>query len=143
MRRLTQLVSAGLLVLGCGSSGPAAKSEPTYTILRNPEPTSTTGGVPPDKEAEVQLVLQQRDASTRRCYQDALSEKKDKKFQGTVQVLITLGVAQQATTVKVVGGTLGDPGVEGCLIDALKSFEYPKLDVAGDVQYTFSFRPSY
>jgi hypothetical protein len=136
-------VLAGTFIVGCGSSGSASKTEPTYTILKKPEPTSTTGGVPPDKEAEVQLVLAQRDASTRRCYQDALSTKKDKNFKGTVQVLITLGVAQQATAVKAVGGTLGDSEVEACLVDTLKSFEYPKLDVAGDVQYTFSFRPSY
>jgi len=34
-----------------------------------------TGGVPPDKEAEIKLLLQKRDSSARRCYQDVLNEK--------------------------------------------------------------------
>ena len=57
--------------------------EPRYTIVKRNETAAPQGGVPPDKEAEIQLVLQQREVSTRKCYQDVLNEKHDRAFQGT------------------------------------------------------------
>ena len=48
------------------------------------------GGIPPDKQAEIQLVLQQRDTSTLKCYQDVLNDKHDRAFKGTVFVMLTI-----------------------------------------------------
>jgi TonB family protein len=127
---------------GCASSDSGPK-EPRYTIIKPEDQRPAVSGVSPDKEAEVQLVLQQRDTSTRKCYQDVLNEKKDRAFQGTVKVLISLNTSGKATNVKVVGGTLGDPEVQGCLVETLRSFEYPQLELPGDVQYEFRFRPAY
>ena len=65
---------------------------------------------PPDKQAEVQLLLQQRDPSTLQCYQDVLDEKHDRAFKGTVIVLLELTPAGKATA-KVIGGTLNNKEV--------------------------------
>ncbi len=88
-------------------------------------------------------MLQQREPSARKCYQDVLNEKNDRKFQGTVQVLITIAPSGQPSAVRVVGGTLGDAQVHGCLIQTIKDFEFPVLAATGETQYTYVFRPAY
>jgi hypothetical protein len=88
-------------------------------------------------------VLQQREVSTRKCYQDVLSEKQDRNFQGTVKVVISLGTDRTARDVKVVGGTLQDAEVTSCLVETIKRFEFPELPQPGEVQSEFTFRPAY
>jgi hypothetical protein len=102
-----------------------------------------TGGIPPDKQADIILVLQQRDASARRCYQDELNEKKTREFKGTVKILLSLNTNGTAKAVKIMGGTLNNKDVEACLVQTVKEFEFPKLDRAGDIQYDYKFEPQY
>ena len=91
LRRILTGFPTGLLGLvavasGCGSSNTSSNNQQRVTIVRPEERPAQTSGLPPDKEAEVQLVLQQREISTRKCYQDVLNERKDRAFQGTVKV---------------------------------------------------------
>ena len=102
-----------------------------------------TGGIPPDKQADIILVLQQRDASARRCYQDELNVRKTREFKGTVKILLSLNTDRTARAVKVTGGTLNSKEVEDCLVQTVKEFEFPKLDRAGDIQYDYKFEPQY
>jgi hypothetical protein len=139
--RASALVCVGLAC--ASSSGSTGPTEPQYNIVKPSDSSPALSGVPPDKQAEVELVLENRGVSTRRCYQEVLDEKKDRAFNGTVVVMISLDTQQRATNVKVMGGTLPDSAVQTCLISTLKTFEYPKLDLPGDVQYTFQFRPAY
>jgi hypothetical protein len=127
----------------CKSAPPARPDEPQYTIVRPPETAPEAGGIPPEKQVEIQLVLQQRDTLTRKCYQDVLSARKDRAFKGTVMVLIRLGTAGKADEVRAVGGTLGDAEVTRCLVDTVRTFEFPALELPGEVQYTYAFEPAY
>jgi hypothetical protein len=134
------------LALGaCAStSGAGDDDKPIPVIVRGgDEMTVNTGGIPPDKQADVQLVLQQRDASARRCYQDVLNEKHTREFKGTVKIMLSLNTNGTAKAVKITGGTLNNQDVESCLVQTLKDFEYPKLDRPGDVQYEYKFEPQY
>ena len=115
-------------------------------IVKNPETSSPTGGIPPDKEAEVQLLLQQRNPSTLKCYSDVLNEKHDRAFKGTVIVLLSLepsGGQSKAADVKVIGGTMTDKEVTSCVVDKLKEFDYPEIQAAGTMQYVYRFEPAY
>jgi hypothetical protein len=129
------------IIVGCASSKP--QGEPQYNIIRPEEQVGSTGGIPPDKESEIQLLLQQREPSARKCYQDVLNEKHDRAFQGTIKVLISIEPSGKASQVKVLGGTLADQGVQQCLVDTLREFEFPQLSQAGEVQYEYRFRPAY
>jgi len=116
-------------------------------VVKGPEPTSQpTSGISPDKEAEIQLLLQQRNPSTLKCYSDVLNEKHDRAFKGTVIVLISLtpsGSQSKATDVKVIGGTMTDKEVTSCVVDKLKEFDYPEVVNAGTMQYVYRFEPAY
>jgi hypothetical protein len=129
------------MLVGCASS--QQQSEPQYNIIRPNETAGATAGIPPDKEAEIQLLLEQREPSARKCYQDVLNEKHDRAFQGTIRVLISIDPSGKASQVKVVGGTLADKTVQDCLVETIREFEFPQLAQAGEVQYEYRFRPAY
>ena len=132
------------LALGaCATSG-GDENKPNPVVVRGGEDIRIdTGGIPPDKQADIYLVLQQRDASARRCYQDVLNEKKTRDFKGTVKILLSLNTNGTARAVKIMGGTLNNKDVENCLMQTIKEFEFPKLDRGGDIQYEYKFEPQY
>lgn len=119
--------------------------EKRVRVVKNNDAPPEQGGISPDKQAEVQLLLQQRDPSTLRCYQDVLDEKHDRAFKGTVIVLLTLspsGGASKASA-KVIGGTLNNKDVNDCLLEKLQEFEYPQVAQTGTMQYVYNFEPAY
>ena len=141
---------AALAVLFAVTSGCAEGSAGGgggVNVVKNPEPSSSpTSGIPPDKEAEVQLLLQQRNPSTLKCYSDVLNEKHDRAFKGTVIVLLSLepsGGQSKAADVQVIGGTMTDKEVTNCVIEKLKDFDYPEISAKGTMQYVYRFEPAY
>jgi len=130
--------------LGACATGSGEEDKPVPVIVRgNEDMTMNTGGIPPDKQADIYLVLQQRDASARKCYQDVLNEKHTREFKGTVKIMLSLNTNGAAKAVKIMGGSLKNKDVEDCLIQTVKDFEFPKLDRPGDVQYDYTFEPQY
>src|SRR4051812_40787879 len=136
------LIPALLAVSGCASSG-GEGGERRVTVIKNEEQQAAMGGIPPDKQAEIQLVLQQRDTSTLKCYQDVLNEKHTRTFKGSVFVMLTVEPSGQASDVKVVGGTLNNPEVGQCLCEKIKQFEFPPIPHTGSMQYEYRFEPAY
>jgi len=131
------------VALGCAETD--AGNTQTVHVVKTQEQSAQTSGISPDKEAEVQLLLQQRDPSTLRCYQDVLDEKHDRAFKGTVIVLLSLEPAGGSAkgTAKVIGGTLNNKDVNDCLVSKLNEFEYPQIAQAGTMQYVYRFEPAY
>ena len=152
-RRLFGRPVAGLIgglallsTLGLAACAETSEGGGHVHVVKNaPESSTQTSGISPDKEAEVQLLLQQRDPSTLRCYQDVLDEKHDRAFKGTVIVLLTLtpsGTSSSASA-KIIGGTLNNKDVNDCLVEKLQGFEYPQIAQAGTMQYVYRFEPAY
>jgi hypothetical protein len=138
------LALASTLAVACAASSDS--NERNVRVVKNQETAAETGGISPDKEAEVQLLLQQREPSTLRCYQDVLDEKHDRAFKGTVIVLISLTPVDAQSSkgsAKVTGGTLNNKDVSDCLIDKLNAFDYPSVPQTGTMQYVYRFEPAY
>ena len=133
---------ASLLALatGCSTTG---SGEPRQTVIRPNESAPPSGGIAPDKEAEIQLLLQQREVSIHKCYQDALNTRNDRAFAGSVKVVIALGTDGHAREVRMAGGTLPQSEVQGCLVETIMRFEFPALTQPGEVQSEFQFKPAY
>ena len=146
---VAQLAALAVLfaVTSTGCAEGSAGGGGGVNVVKNPEPSSSpTSGIPPDKEAEVQLLLQQRNPSTLKCYSDVLNEKHDRAFKGTVIVLLSLepsGSQSKAADVKVIGGTMTDKEVTSCVVEKLKDFDYPEISAAGTMQYVYRFEPAY
>jgi len=143
--QLAALAALFTVTTGCAES--SAGGGGGVNVVKGPEERSSgEKGIPPDKEAEVQLLLQQRNPSTLKCYSDVLNEKHDRAFKGTVIVLLSLepsGGQSKAADVKIIGGTMTDKEVTSCVVDKLKEFDYPEISAAGTMQYVYRFEPAY
>jgi hypothetical protein len=127
------------VAIGCAET----QGEQRVRVVRDDQASPPIGGIPPDKQAEIQLLLQQRDPSTLRCYQEVLNEKHDRAFKGTVMVVLTIEPAGKASDVKIIGGTLNNKEVNDCLVEKLKDFDYPQIPASGSMQYVYKFEPAY
>jgi hypothetical protein len=131
------------VALGCAETS----GEQRVRVVKGNEAPPPIGGISPEKESEIQLLLQQRNPSTLRCYQEVLNEKHDRAFKGSVIVVLTLdpsgGKMSKASDVRVIGGTLNNSEVTNCLVEKLKEFEYPEIANSGSMQYTYNFEPAY
>jgi hypothetical protein len=148
MRKNQSPAHAGILVIGLvvtafGCATSDGGGEQRVQVVHEPEQVAETGGISPDKEAEIQLLLQQRNPSTLKCYSDVLSEKHDRAFKGSVAVLLTLEPNGQASDVKIVSSTLNNQEVHDCLVAKLKEFEFPTMEHRGSMQYVYHFEPAY
>jgi hypothetical protein len=142
-RKVFALAGFCTLVAFALSCAETQSGEPHVRVVKNVEPEAVLGGIPPDKQAEIQLLLQQRDTSTLKCYQDVLNEKHDRAFKGTVFVMLTIEPSGQASDVSVVGGTLNNADVGQCLVQKIKEFEFPPIPNKGSMQYEYRFQPAY
>jgi len=150
MGKFSKLMLAALALLftvttvGCAETSAGGGG---VNVVKGPEERSSgEKGIPPDKEAEVQLLLQQRNPSTLKCYSDVLNEKHDRAFKGTVIVLLSLepsGGQSKAADVKIIGGTMTDKEVTSCVVYKLKEFDSPEIQAAGTMQYVYRFEPAY
>jgi hypothetical protein len=137
-------MGAAMALSACATTNGSSGDDQVPVVVRGKEEMKMdTGGIPPDKQADIYLVLQQRDASARKCYQDVLNEKHTREFKGTVKILLSLNTNGTTRAVKITGGTLKNKDVEDCLVQTVKEFEFPKLDRAGDLQYDYTFEPQY
>jgi hypothetical protein len=145
----THLVAIGLLsamTLGCAEE--TVTGEERVHIVRNKEAPAEVGGIAPDKQADIQLMLQQREPSVRKCYNDVLNDgHHDRSFKGLVNVIISLAPGgaggARVTGVKTIGGSLNNEEVSSCLVEKLKEFEYPSIPDKGTMEYTYKFEPAY
>jgi hypothetical protein len=147
---LKHLMFVGLFAtaaLGCADE--TVTGEPRVNIVKNNDGPPEKGGIAPDKQADVQLMLQQREPSVRKCYNDVLNDgSHDRTFKGTVVLLISLApggkdAGSRVTGVKVINDTLKNDEVSSCVVDRLKDFEYPDVGNAGTMQYSYKFEPAY
>jgi hypothetical protein len=133
----------GSVAVGFGGCAETASGEPRVRVVKNKETAAEVGGIPPDKQADIQLVLQQREPSVRKCYNDILNDgSHDRTFKGTVLVLLTLQPSGKGSA-KVIGGSLNNNDVNACLVEKLADFEYPQIPNEGTMQYTYKFEPAY
>src|SRR5215467_1411285 len=135
---LAATIFASVVAVGCAET---SDGERAVRVVKNNETAPPTGGIPPDKQADIQLLLQQRDPSTLKCYQDVLNDKHDRAFKGTVMVVLTIEPSGKASSVQVTGGTLNNKEVSDCLVEKLKDFDYPQVPAQGSMQYTYKFEP--
>jgi len=138
---LAALALASALAAGCAET--SASNGGGVRVVKNEESSAPTGGIPPDKQAEIQLLLQQREPSTLKCYQDVLDEKHTRAFKGSVTVELTVAPGGKASDVRVTGGSLNNKEVSDCLIAKLKDYEYPDVPSSGTMQYVYRFEPAY
>jgi hypothetical protein len=133
-------------IVGCAEE--TVTGEPRVRVVKSSDAPAEVGGIPPDKQSDIQLMLQQREPSVRKCYNDVLNDGgHDRSFKGNVVLLISLSPGgkenARVTGVKVINDSLKNDEVSSCVVEKLKEFEYPDVPNAGTMQYSYKFEPAY
>lgn len=145
------VIAIGVLVLG-GLSGCA---EPQQSVKRyQPDPVQRRAATPEVVETPVQEDYRERaeaiervckrKASTDlgRCWSDeAVTRRKDAKFEARLIIEITVSPGGQATAVKVLNPVADLRNLEQCIVDSAKSWTYPDGQKEAVVQCPFWLRP--
>jgi hypothetical protein len=105
--------------------------------------TSAGGVLTPEQLEEIQRVERAGQTSLIACYTQELERRRDKKLEGKVAAQILIGVDGSASKVVIGESTLKAPLVHRCMVNAIRTWEFPKLSSPSWYSTTFSFSPAY
>jgi hypothetical protein len=91
-----------------------------------------------DKEI-VRRVIRQHRNEVRYCYEVGLAGKPS--LEGRVVTRFTIATTGRVLASTVTESSLGDHGVEGCIADAVKRWEFPSTQQTASVSYPFMLTP--
>ena len=136
------LVCLSMAAGACATSD-SSQGEPRYRIVKNDTGPVAQQGIPPDIQSDILMMLQQRQPTAQKCYQDVLNEKNDRGFQGSVKIVIALATGGAPPKVRIDQSTLHSPEVERCLVEKIQGFDFPPIEQGGELQHEYLFRPAY
>jgi hypothetical protein len=134
----------GLSLAGCAASQPAQKVDTTAGNNEAPATPALVGnGVPPEKFEEIDAFFRGKASQLQfDCYNPEV-EKTGKKYQGHISLLVVILPGGKATDVNLVSSSLHSPGIEACIVEHARAWEWP--DVPSRVPYNGSigFKPAW
>lgn len=111
-------------------SGPAA---PVPAVAARP---TTPGGVDP---AKTQAIVRGHLPEIQRCYERGRMDDPDLK--GRVTVRITISAIGAVSAARIDSSTLGNGGVEGCILNAVQTWKFPApIGGSAVISYPFNLR---
>jgi hypothetical protein len=143
------LAMAAALGAGCGTEQGATRSGGTTpgskseAIQRGEPQVMEQGGVPPEKLDEINHFFYRKMGPLQfRCYNDEV-ERTHKKYQGNLSLSLVVQPGGKVSDVKVIASSLDAPGIEACVVNEVKQWEWP--DVPSPAPYTGSinFKPAW
>lgn len=108
-------------------------------------PEAAPMSAPPATSAQrewVDEVIRQNYPLIHACYKEALA--RDPRLAGFYSLLLQIGPTGLAEHVQIRTSTLGDPALDACVVAALQSFDYSRVDTHGAfvVGHTMSLMPA-
>ena len=99
-----------------------------------PDVPTADGGL---EKSIVQNVVRDHQGEIRSCYERALSGKPD--ISGRLTVVWTITSQGKVSEPSVKDSKLADESLENCIVDAVKSWEFPAPEGGGQVSVEFPF----
>ncbi len=162
------LLVASLAILSCGGGNtatPAATAPEPAAAGGSPRPSSTPGspvipsaavddgsagadeGVAPaasaapatrcTSPAQIRAVVIGHKGALQACYE--LEARTDPSLHGGVTVSWRVDASGAVTEADLVGSTLGNARVEGCVLRQVRSWRFPATGTGGQVTFPFAF----
>jgi hypothetical protein len=119
------------------ADGAAPVPAPRGTV--NVGPVKASGGI--DTEIIKRIFVRRHGDELRGCYERGLS--KSRSLAGQLVIEFTITVTGTASACKVTASTLNSPEVEGCVVAAIASWEFPRsyCGCESHVSVTLDFSP--
>jgi len=134
----------GLSLAGCASGQAAQKGDNSAGNNEAPTTPAMVGnGVTPEKFEEIDNFFRGKASQLQfDCYNPEV-EKTGKKYQGFISLLVVILPGGKASEVSLVNSSLKSPGIEQCIVEHARAWEWP--DVPSRVPYNGSlgFKPAW
>jgi hypothetical protein len=139
-----KLFAAALLLLaGCAESQPSQRSSAPVTEDLPPEEERREGAITPEEYQAVDDYMHRKMEVLHHCYEEELSRRMDRSFQGLVTIEMKIARDGHVTAMKILEDTLKSPVVNACLSDTIKKFEFGSLTGEASFVYPIQFAPQY
>jgi hypothetical protein len=120
---------------GRGSGGPGARGRPhgEVAIRMQTETPHVSGYLSPE---QIMRVVRQNQAAVRYCYENQL--QRQPSLRGRIEIAWRINREGRVTTSRVARSTMGNPGVEGCIVRQVRNWHFDQPD-GGEVDVVFPF----
>jgi hypothetical protein len=120
---------------GRGSGGPGARGRPhgEVAVRMQTETPHVSGYLSPE---QIMRVVRQNQAAVRYCYEAQL--QRQPSLRGRIEIAWRINREGRVTTSRVARSTMGNPGVEGCIVRQVRNWRFDQPD-GGEVDVVFPF----
>lgn len=120
---------------GRGSGGPGARGRPhgEVSVRMTTEAPHVSGYLSPE---QIMRVVRQNQAAVRYCYEAQL--QRQPSLRGRIEIAWRINREGRVTTSRVARSTMGNPGVEGCIVRQVRNWRFDTPD-GGEVDVVFPF----
>lgn len=92
---------------------------------------------------EVQRTVRNGMDSINSCFAEEMERQKNQKLSGKVTVKILISTDKKASQVLIGEHTLNSPILHECIVQTIRSWEFPLLSSPAWFTYPFEFSPAY
>ena len=85
---------------------------------------------------QIMRVVRQNQAAVRYCYENQL--QRQPSLRGRIEIAWRINREGRVTTSRVARSTMGNPGVEGCIVRQVRNWHFDQPD-GGEVDVVFPF----
>jgi len=85
---------------------------------------------------QIMRVVRQNQAAVRYCYENQL--QRQPSLRGRIEIAWRMNREGRVTTSRVARSTMGNPGVEGCIVRQVRNWRFDQPD-GGEVDVVFPF----
>lgn len=114
-----------------GGKIPKKRSKPPVVIPQDPE---VIGGL---SREEIQKVVRRNRNAVRYCYEKELQSHPD--LEGKVRMKFMVGADGRVLTAVALDSTLGVPGIDRCIAQRMRTWQFPAVRGGGAVVVTYPF----
>jgi hypothetical protein len=143
MRRVI-LWTAALVMAACASE---TGSRRTTSAAPSEGAGEASGGdadaIPPEKLEEIQDTLRRKQQEISHCWTDEATRTKNRSLEVEIMLKLTIGPQGRATNVGVVKDTIKSNDFEQCVVEMVKSFDFPVIPTAKELTWSYAFKPLY
>jgi hypothetical protein len=130
--------------MGCASQAPAertATGEPSAEEMA--ATAAAQGAISPEKLEEIDQFFHRKMGQVQyRCYSQE-TERTGKKAEGMLCLALTVQPGGKASEVRVTHSSLKSPGIERCVLDEMKAWEWPEVPSPAPYTGSINFKPAW
>ncbi len=133
-----------LLCAGCGGSSEESGGGTTTPVKEaETESQPDPNAVPPEKFEEIDRFFHGKGNKLQfNCY-NSVVEKTHKKYEGNITFHMMVEPHGKAGKITISNSSLKSPEIEQCMIDEMKSWEWPDVPTAVPYNGSINFKPAW